>query len=44
MNKGMADRSSHEGSSTTNEAEQNGCRQQLEGYLSPQHRLALAVA
>jgi hypothetical protein len=27
-----------------NEAEQNGCRQRLEGYLSRQQRLALAVA
>jgi hypothetical protein len=26
------------------EAEQNGCRQRLEGYLSCQQRLALAVA
>jgi hypothetical protein len=25
-------------------AEQNGCRQRLEGYLSCQQRLALAVA
>jgi hypothetical protein len=29
---------------TTNPAEQNGCRQWLEGYLSCQQRLALAVA
>jgi hypothetical protein len=27
-----------------NKAEQNGCRQRLEGYLSCQQRLALAVA
>jgi hypothetical protein len=26
------------------QAEQNGCRQRLEGYLSCQQRLALAVA
>jgi hypothetical protein len=26
------------------QAEQNGCRQRLEGYLSYQQRLALAVA
>ena len=30
--------------STHNQAEQNGCRQRLEGYLSCQQRLALAVA
>ncbi len=29
---------------TTNQAEQNGCRQRLEGYLWCQQRLALAVA
>jgi hypothetical protein len=29
---------------TNTEAEQNGCRQRLEGYLSCQQRLALAVA
>jgi hypothetical protein len=28
----------------TNQGEQNGCRQRLEGYLSCQQRLALAVA
>jgi hypothetical protein len=28
----------------TKQAEQNGCRQRLEGYLSCQQRLALAVA
>jgi hypothetical protein len=28
----------------TNKGEQNGCRQRLEGYLSCQQRLALAVA
>jgi hypothetical protein len=27
-----------------NKGEQNGCRQRLEGYLSCQQRLALAVA
>ena len=27
-----------------NKDEQNGCRQRLEGYLSYQQRLALAVA
>ncbi len=27
-----------------NQGEQNGCRQRLEGYLSCQQRLALAVA
>ena len=27
-----------------NKPEQNGCRQRLEGYLSCQQRLALAVA
>jgi hypothetical protein len=27
-----------------NEGEQNGCRQRLEGYLSCQQRLSLAVA
>jgi hypothetical protein len=29
---------------TPTKAEQNGCRQRLEGYLSYQQRLALAVA
>ena len=29
---------------TTNEGEQNGCRQRLEWHLSCQQRLALAVA
>jgi hypothetical protein len=29
---------------TRKQAEQNGCRQRLEGYLSCQQRLALAVA
>jgi hypothetical protein len=29
---------------STNKDEQNGCRQRLEGYLSCQQRLALAVA
>ena len=29
---------------TTTKGEQNGCRQRLEGYLSCQQRLALAVA
>jgi hypothetical protein len=29
---------------TPTKAEQNGCRQRLEGYLSCQQRLALAVA
>jgi hypothetical protein len=28
----------------TNQGEQNECRQRLEGYLSCQQRLALAVA
>jgi hypothetical protein len=28
----------------TTKGEQNGCRQRLEGYLSCQQRLALAVA
>jgi hypothetical protein len=28
----------------TTKGEQNGCRQRLEGYLSSQQRLALAVA
>jgi hypothetical protein len=28
----------------TTQGEQNGCRQRLEGYLSCQQRLALAVA
>ncbi len=28
----------------TDKAEKNGCRQRLEGYLSCQQRLALAVA
>ena len=31
-------------STGTNNDEQNGCRQRLEGYLSCQQRLALAVA
>ena len=34
----------HEHDAGTNEGEQNGCRQRLEGYLSCQQRLALAVA
>jgi hypothetical protein len=29
---------------TTQQGEQSGCRQRLEGYLSGQQRLALAVA
>ena len=29
---------------TETQGEQNGCRQRLEGYLSCQQRLALAVA
>ena len=29
---------------SANQGEQNGCRQRLEGYLSCQQRLALAVA
>ena len=31
-------------SNTEQKAEQNGCRQRLEAYLSCQQRLALAVA
>jgi hypothetical protein len=31
-------------SNETNQGEQNGCRQRLEGYLSCHQRLALAVA
>ena len=34
----------HEDYLRTNKGEQNGCRQRLEGYLSCQQRLALAVA
>ena len=44
MNKGMASRSCHEKSSSTNEAEQKGCRQRLEWHLSCHRRLPLAVA
>jgi hypothetical protein len=34
----------HDYTTRTNEGEQNGCRQRLEGYLSCQQRLALAVS
>jgi hypothetical protein len=34
----------NERSHDTTKGEQNGCRQRLEGYLSCQQRLALAVA
>ena len=36
--------SPHEQRTPINQGEQNGCRQRLEGYLSCQQRLALAVA
>jgi len=44
MTKGMAFLSSHEKSSSTNEAEQNGCRQRLVWHLSCHRRFPLAVA
>ena len=34
----------HEHDYRENKGEQNGCRQRLEGYLSCQQRLSLAVA